>query len=75
MDEQVLLDLSGDLCDGKPETGNQKLRAQFGCKRSHNEELCVASCGVIFARQRFYGSEAPNGVRVCNLPFTVTSEY
>jgi hypothetical protein len=29
-DNQVLLDSTGDLCDGKLETGNWKLRAQFG---------------------------------------------
>jgi CxC6 like cysteine cluster associated with KDZ transposases len=63
-DDQVLLDFTGDLCDGKPETGNRKLRAQFGRRRSHNEELCVTSCGVTLGRERFYGSEAPNGVRV-----------
>jgi len=63
-DDQVLVNSAGDLCDDKPETGNRKLRAQFGRRRSHNEELCVASCGVTFGRERFYGSEAPNGVRV-----------
>jgi hypothetical protein len=64
-DDHVLLDAEGNLCDGKQDTGNRKLRAQFGRMRSHNEELCVASCGTIYSRQRFYGSEAPNGVRVC----------
>ena len=63
-DDHVLIDSDGDLCNGKPETGNQKLHARFGCRQSHNEELCVASCGTIYGRQRFYGSEAPNGVRV-----------
>ena len=63
-DDHVLIDSDGDLCDGKSETGNRKLRAQFGRRRSHNEELCVASCGTIYGRKRFYGSEAPNGVRV-----------
>jgi hypothetical protein len=37
----------------------------FGRRRTHNEELCVASCGVILGRATCYGSEAPNGVRVC----------
>ena len=59
-----MVDADGSLCDGKSDAGNQKLRAQFWQKRSHNEELCVASCGTIFGCQRFYGSEAPNGVRV-----------
>ncbi|KAF8967356.1 hypothetical protein BDZ97DRAFT_1916953 [Flammula alnicola] len=61
-DEEILIDKDG-VCDGKPEEGNQTLRARFGRKRTHNEELCVASCGVILGRATFYGSEAPNGVR------------
>jgi len=64
VDDQVLVDSDGNICEGKSEMGNRKLRAQFGRRRSHNEELCVASCGTIFGRARFYGSEAPNGVRV-----------
>ncbi|KAF8957712.1 hypothetical protein BDZ97DRAFT_2078966 [Flammula alnicola] len=61
LDEEVLVDNNG-ICDGKPEEGNQTLRARFGRKRTHNEELCVTSCGVILGRATFYGSEAPNGV-------------
>jgi hypothetical protein len=61
-DEEVTIDSTG-VCDGKPEEGNRTLRARFGRKRTHNEELCVASCGVILGRATFYGSEAPNGVR------------
>ncbi|KAJ7190873.1 hypothetical protein GGX14DRAFT_579467 [Mycena pura] len=61
-DEDVVIDADG-ICDGKPETGNRTFRARFGRRRTHNEELCVASCGVILGRATFYGSEAPNGVR------------
>ncbi|KAH9481160.1 hypothetical protein JR316_0005680 [Psilocybe cubensis] len=61
-DEEVLIDANG-VCDEKSEKGNQTLRARFGRRRTHNEELCVASCGVILGRATFYGSEAPNGVR------------
>ncbi len=64
-DQEVYIDTDG-LCDGKPETGNRKLRARFGRKRTHNEELCVSSCGIILGRATFFGSEAPNGVRVCS---------
>lgn len=60
-DEEVEVEAE---CDGKPEEGNKTLRARFGRRRTHNEELCVASCGVILGRATFYGSEAPNGVRV-----------
>jgi hypothetical protein len=64
VDDHVLVDSNGELCDGKMETGNRALHARFGRRRSHNEELCVASCGTILGREKFYGSEAPNGVRV-----------
>lgn len=48
----------------KPEGGNQRIRARFGRRRTHNEQLCVATCGVIFGRATMYGSEGVNGVRV-----------
>lgn len=41
-----------------------KIKAQLTRKRTHNEELCVACCGVILGRATFFGSEALNGVRV-----------
>ena len=49
LDEHVEVDTEGNIssCEGKSEKGNRTLRAQFGRRRSHNEELCVASCGVI----------------------------
>ncbi|KAI0071820.1 hypothetical protein K474DRAFT_1651989 [Panus rudis PR-1116 ss-1] len=43
---------------------NAKLRAQFGRRWTHNEQLCVATCGVVLGCATFYGSEAPNGVRL-----------
>jgi len=62
-DEDTVIDEDG-VCDGKSDTGNKSVRARFGRRRTHNEELCVGSCGVILGRATFYGSEAPNGVRV-----------
>lgn len=49
----------------KPESGNRRIRARFGRRRTHNEQLCVATCGVILGRATMYGSEGVNGVRVC----------
>nr|GAT48907.1 predicted protein [Mycena chlorophos] len=60
-DEDIELDEDG-VCPDKPESGNKKVRARFGHRRTHNEELCVMSCGVIVGRATFDGSEAPNGV-------------
>ncbi|KDR68401.1 hypothetical protein GALMADRAFT_231368 [Galerina marginata CBS 339.88] len=73
-DEDIVLDANGDellpdlvddadTCDGKPEAGNRTIKARFGRRRTHNEQLCVGSCGVILGRATFFGSEAPNGVR------------
>jgi hypothetical protein len=62
-DEFVEVDNHG-VCNGKPVTGDKLSCAQFGHKRTHNEELCVASCSVILGRATFYGSEASNGVQV-----------
>ncbi|KAI0077530.1 hypothetical protein K474DRAFT_1684282 [Panus rudis PR-1116 ss-1] len=51
-------------CNDKSEEGNRKLRARLGRRWTHNEQLCVATCGVILGRATFYGSEAVNGVRL-----------
>ena len=42
----------------------QKIRAQFGRKRTHNEEVIVAPCGVIIARETFFGAEGVASVVV-----------
>ncbi|KDR70609.1 hypothetical protein GALMADRAFT_76032 [Galerina marginata CBS 339.88] len=55
--------IPAENCNRKPDIGNRKLRARFGRRRTHNEQLCVASCGVIVGRATFFGSEALNSVR------------
>ncbi|KAF5310506.1 hypothetical protein D9758_018940 [Tetrapyrgos nigripes] len=35
-----------------------KVRGWFGRKRTHNEQLIIAPCGIILARETFYHSEA-----------------
>jgi hypothetical protein len=62
-DEEMEVNLNAG-CNGKPESGNRQVKVCFGRRWTHNEELCVASCGVILGRATFLGSEAPNGVRV-----------
>jgi hypothetical protein len=57
--------------DAKAAPGNVKRKGRFSRRWTHNEELCVASCGVILGRATFFGSEAPNGVKVRVLTFTV----
>ncbi|KAI0052237.1 hypothetical protein FA95DRAFT_1580111 [Auriscalpium vulgare] len=51
-------------CPEKPELGNRAPpKARFHRRWTHNEELCVYTCGVIAGRATFFGSESPNGVR------------
>jgi hypothetical protein len=51
----------------KSELGNRKLKAQFGRRRTHSEQLLVRPCGVIVARATFFGAEAVSNVLVCYL--------
>jgi hypothetical protein len=41
-----------------------KSRSQFGRRRTHNEQLCVCSCGIIVGRTTFFGSEGIENVLV-----------
>ena len=41
-----------------------KICAQFGRQRTHNEQVIVAPCGMIIARETFYGAEAVSTVVV-----------
>ena len=74
-EQEFLVDANGKIlpnsdanttqpCPDKPETGNRRLRAQFGRKRTHNEQIIVAPCGVIIARTTMYGAEAVTSVMV-----------
>lgn len=49
----------------KSELGNRKLKAHFGRRRTHSEQLLVRPCGVIVARATFFGAEAVSNVLVC----------
>jgi hypothetical protein len=46
-----------EIPGGHLTTNRKKLRAQFGRKRTHNEQIIVAPCGMIIARETFYGAE------------------
>ena len=50
--------------DNKAPGGHSKVFAHFGCRHTHNEELFVASCGIILGQATFYGAGGPNSVRV-----------
>lgn len=56
---------AGAECEAtKSELRNRKIRAQFGRRRTHNEQTLVRPCGVICARATFYGAEAVSNVLV-----------
>jgi len=46
------------------DVSRKKFRAQFGRKRTHNEQIIVAPCGMIHARETFFGAEAVSSVVV-----------
>jgi hypothetical protein len=46
----------------------KKIRAQFGRKRSHNEQIIVCPCGIILARETFFGAEGVASVVVSSTP-------
>lgn len=58
-------DADNEMCIAKSDSGNVKWRTHFARRRTHNEQLCVCTCGVIQGRATFYGSEGMNGCRVC----------
>ena len=64
-----------EACPDKPEEGNRKIRAQFGRKRTHNEQVIVAPCGVILARATFYGAEALHTAAVRNCIYCIFITY
>jgi len=53
--------------------GNKKrISARFGRKRTHNEQILVAPCGMILARETFYGAEA---ISMCAVNFDCTLQF
>lgn len=61
--DEVIIEMNMD-CGGKSDEGNRKLKAYFGRRRTHNEQLIMRPCGVILSRATFYGAEAISSVNV-----------
>lgn len=56
---EITSEVDGEVeCEEKSVEGNRRIKALLGRRHTHNEELCVASCGVILGRATFFGSEA-----------------
>ena len=67
--EVRLMEVDGPVEQTRP----KKIRAQFGRKRTHNEQIMVAPCGMIIARATFFGAEAVSTVvvrRLLGIPCT-----
>lgn len=47
-------------------SNKKRISARFGRKRTHNEQILVAPCGIILARETFYGAEA---ISTCAVSF------
>ena len=47
----------------------KSIRAQFGRKCTHNEQIIVCPCGIIIARETFFGAEGVASVAVCGISF------
>jgi hypothetical protein len=53
-------------CPSKSVAGNRVLKAQFGRRRTHNEQTLVRPCGIIYARATMFGAEAVSNFLVIN---------
>lgn len=58
---------SDPACNDKDEDGRRRIRARFGRRRSHNEQIFVRPCGIIVSRATFFGSETTPQTIVCIL--------
>lgn len=70
-DEEIIVESEKLDCGDKPGEGNRKLRAYFGCRRTHNEQIIMRPCGMITSRAPLHGSEAVSAVHVKHLSFYV----
>lgn len=62
--EDQLDDLDMKDPSHKSDLGNVKVKARFGRRRTHNEQLVVGCCGIIVGRATMFGAEAISGVKV-----------
>lgn len=63
------IQVTSTQCDGKLTSFSAKssLKARFGRKRTHNEQLIMRPCGVINSRATLQGSEAISAVKVASI--------
>ena len=57
-EEEFGINGGGQVIPIEEKSTKTTLRAQFGRKRTHNEQIFVAPCRIIIARETFYRAEA-----------------
>ena len=73
-DETEEFEVSGIPEPESQPTKKERIRAQFGRRRTHNEQIVVSPCGMIIGRETFFGAEGVGSVIVRNFslyPLTV----
>ena len=73
VDEEVEVDIP--TCPEKSSAGNKRVRARFGRRRTHNEQLIVRPCGIITSRETFDGAETVSQVSVSGVSIAVHQSY
>ncbi len=63
---------STDVPQGAP-AKSVKLKAHFGHRSTHNEQIFLLSCGLIVGWESFYRAEAVSSVVVCHLSLSSSS--
>lgn len=71
--EDEALEAHKDICPSKSDAGNRVFKAQFGRRRTHNEQTLVRPCGIIYARATMFGAEAVSNFLVSLPCFTPTN--
>ncbi|KAF8799392.1 hypothetical protein BYT27DRAFT_7227884 [Phlegmacium glaucopus] len=63
-DDEEDLEISGHDKEGDSAAQNppKRIHVQLGHKRTHNEQIIVAPCGIIIAQETFYGAEGIGSV-------------
>ncbi|KAG6904613.1 hypothetical protein DXG01_008620 [Tephrocybe rancida] len=73
-DEETFAVVDGQvtLSTATQDEGKKKIWAQFGRKRTHNEQIIVAPCGMILACETFFGAETvPSVVEMVKRTFRI----
>ena len=57
-------DSDGEKKNSAQDNSKPRMKARFSRRRTHNEQIIVAPCGVILSRATFFGAEGVGSVIV-----------